>query len=134
MIKGLWNYAVKVTSLDEAARFYRGAMGAELRISGHVLGCDYRLLRIGEARIILFECAPYEHLLDAPLPLGFLHAVFEVDDFDQHVETLRAAGVDFLLGPEEIEAEFGRRKIAFFEAPDGLRTEIMQIIEDTGRA
>lgn len=134
MIKGLWNYAVKVRDLDGAAAFYQSAMGAKLRISDTVLGCDYRLLRLGGTRIILFERAPYEHLLDEALPLGFLHAVYEVDDFDAQVAALRQAGVTFLLGPEEIEAAFGRRKIVFFEAPDGLRTEVMQILHDTGKA
>ena len=33
-----------------------------------VLGCDYRLIRLGDARILLFDHAPYEHLLDEPLP------------------------------------------------------------------
>ena len=35
---------------------------------------------------------------------------------------------------QEIESEFGRRRIVFFVAPDGVRTEIMQIIADTGHA
>ena len=39
-------------------------------------------------------------------------------------------GVRFLMEPRLIEAEFGSRRIAFFETPDGMRTEIMQIIED----
>ena len=34
------------------------------------------------------------------------------------------------MEPQEIETAVGRRKIAFFEAPDGIRTEVMQVIED----
>ena len=36
--------------------------------------------------------------------------------------------------PQEIEVEFGRRRIVFFVASDGVRTEIMQVITDTGVA
>ncbi len=133
-IKRLWNYAVKVPDLGEAERFYVAAMGAEPRISDTVLGCPYRLVRLGDTRIILFTRAPYEHLLAEPLPLGFLHAVYEVDDLDAQVAALRRAGGRFLMEPQEIEAAFGRRRIAFFEAPGGVRTEVMQIIEDSGRA
>ena len=57
-----------------------------------------------------------------------------MDDFDAEVARLRAAGVPFILEPQEIESEFGRRRIVFFVAPDGVRTEIMQIITDTGIA
>jgi hypothetical protein len=33
-----------------------------------------------------------------------------------------------------ITSDFGKRKFAFFEAPDGIRTEVMQVYEDTGVA
>ena len=81
----LWNYAVKVADLDAAAAFYTDTMGGELRLSGRVFGCDCRVLRLGGTRLLLFTKAPYEDLLDEPLPLGFLHVVFEVDDFDAEV-------------------------------------------------
>ena len=57
-----------------------------------------------------------------------------MDDFGAEIARLREAGVPFILEPQEIESEFGRRRIAFFVAPDGVRTEIMQIITDTGIA
>jgi hypothetical protein len=34
------------------------------------------------------------------------------------------------MEPQVIEAAFGRRRIAFFETLDGLRTEVMEILED----
>jgi hypothetical protein len=34
------------------------------------------------------------------------------------------------MEPRVIEAAFGKRKNAFFETPDGMRTEVMQILED----
>jgi catechol 2,3-dioxygenase-like lactoylglutathione lyase family enzyme len=133
MVKGLWNYAIKVADLEKASAFYVDVLGAELRIRSEVLGSAYALLRLGETRVILFDKAPYEDVLGKTLPPGFLHDVFEVDDFDAQIARLRAAGVRFIMEPRVIEAEFGRRRIAFFETPDGMRTEVMEILEDTAK-
>jgi catechol 2,3-dioxygenase-like lactoylglutathione lyase family enzyme len=130
MVKGLWNYAIKVADLESGIRFYANVLGAELRLRGEVLGCVYALIRLGDTRVILFEKAPYEDLLGKELPPGFLHDVYEVDDFDAQVARLREGGVRFFMEPQVIEAEFGTRRIAFFETPDGMRTEVMEILED----
>jgi catechol 2,3-dioxygenase-like lactoylglutathione lyase family enzyme len=130
MLKGLWNYAIKVADIEQATAFYVRALGAELRVRSEVLGCAYALIRLGATRVILFEKAPYEDLIGRTLPLGFLHDVYEVDDFEAQIARLRAAGVSFLMEPQTIEAAFGKRRIAFFETPDGMRTEVMQILED----
>jgi catechol 2,3-dioxygenase-like lactoylglutathione lyase family enzyme len=130
MVKDLWNYALKVADIERAVRFYVDVLGANVRLRGEVLGSVYALIRLGDTRVILFDKAPYEGLLEGALPTGFLHDVYEVDDFDAQIARLRAAGVRFLMEPQEIEAEFGRRRIAFFETPDGLRTEVMEILED----
>ena len=61
----LWNYAVKVADLDAAAAFYTDTMDGEFRLSGRVFGCDYRVLRLAGTRLLLFEKAPYEDVLDA---------------------------------------------------------------------
>ena len=132
MIKGLWNHAIKVENLDDATRFYEGTLGAEVRYRSTVLGCDYHLLRLGDARIILFERAPYEHLLEEPPPPGLLHTVYEVDDLDEQVRRLRVSGCRILMEPTEIESDFGVRRICFFVGPGGVRTEVMQIIRDSG--
>jgi catechol 2,3-dioxygenase-like lactoylglutathione lyase family enzyme len=134
VIKGLWNYAVKVEDLDKVAAFYEDHMGADLKVRGEMYGCKYVLIRMGGTRIILFDRAPYEKDLNVNLPVGFLHAVYEVDEFENHVERLRKSGVKFIMEPRILRAELGVRKIAFFEAPDGIRTEIMEILEDSGVA
>ena len=115
--------------LDAAARFYVETLGAELRYRSTVRGCDYRLLRLGDARIILFERAPYEHLLEEPVPPGLLHTVYEVDD---QVNRRRESGCRIIMGPTEIESDFGLRRICFFVGPGGARTEVMQILRDSG--
>ena len=134
MVEGLWNYAIKVNDIQKAADFYTQHMGAEVRYTGEVFGCRRTLIRIGESRIILFERAPYEKDLGLNLPPGFLDVVYEVDDLDSHVERLRQAGVKFIMEPCVIKGDFGVRKIAFFETPDGIRTEIMQVLEDSGKS
>jgi extradiol dioxygenase family protein len=86
---------------------------------------------MGATRVLIFDKAPYEEQQGMNLPPGFLHVVYEVDDFEQHVAQLRDAGVRFLMEPQVIETKgIGRRKIAFFEAPGGIRTEVMQVLED----
>jgi catechol 2,3-dioxygenase-like lactoylglutathione lyase family enzyme len=134
VIKGLWNYAVKTDDVEKAAAFYTGYMGASLLFRGEVYGCKYVLVRVGQTRLICFDRAPYETDLSLDLPLGFLHVVFEVDDLELEVEHLRQSGVEFVMEPRILEGEFGTRKIAFFQAPDGTRIEVMQILQDSGRA
>ena len=63
--------------------------------------------------MILFDKAPYEDRLGRELPLGFLHDVYEVSDFDAQIARLRQAGARFLMEPQVIEAAFGTRRIAF---------------------
>lgn len=129
MVRGQWNFAVKAKDLAKVTEFYTKHLNAEVLLSGVILGCNYRLVRIGDCRIIVFDKAPYEDRLGEELPEGFLHAVYEVDDLDAHVRKLRESGVDFVYEPAVIETDWDVRKIAFFVAPDGLRTEITQIVE-----
>ena len=130
MVIGLWNYAIKAEDLEETTEFYVRYMGAQLKLKGEVFGCKYHFIRLGDTRVLLFDRAPYEEQHGMNLPPGFLHVVYEVDDHEQHVQMLREAGVRFLMEPQEIDTQVGRRKIAFFEDPNGIRTEIMEIIED----
>lgn len=129
MIRGFSSYAVKVEDLDAAASFHVERLGASLYVSGAIFGCRYISVQLENIKIYLFDKAPYEDAMGKELPLGFLHVVFEVDHFERHVEALRRAGVEFLMEPQVVRAAFGARKIAFFEAPGGLRMEIMEIVQ-----
>ena len=130
MILGLWNYAVKAVDLEQSTRFYVEQLGGELRLGGEIFGVNYRFLRLGDTRLLIFDRAPYEEQHGMNLPPGFLHLVYEVDDHEQHVDRLRRANVTWLMEPQEIDFELGRRKIAFFVDPNGIRTEVMEILED----
>ena len=92
------------------------------------------MLRLGGTRQLLFMNAPYEYPLNEPLPIGFPHVVFELDDYDVAVARLREADVPFILGPQEIEPAFERRRSMLLVAPHGVRTEIMHMFTDTAVA
>ncbi len=130
MLHGLWNYAIKAADLEATTRFHVEVMGGELKKGGEVFGCHFNFLRMGDARVLILDKAPYEDEHGMNLPPGFLHLVYEVDDHDAHIEKLRRANVRWLMEPKEIDFALGRRKIAFFVDPNGIRTEVMQIIED----
>jgi catechol 2,3-dioxygenase-like lactoylglutathione lyase family enzyme len=134
MVKGLWNYAVKADDVEKAAAFYTSSMGASLMLRGEVYDCKYVLVRLGTTRVILFDRAPYETDLNLELPPGFLHAVYEVDDFAAEVHRLRRAGVKFIMQPRILEGQFGVRELVFFEAPDKTRVEVMQVLKESGKA
>ena len=130
MLLGLWNFAIKAADLEATTRFHVDTLGGDLKKTGVVLGCRFSFLRMGAARILILDKAPYEaeHRMD--LAPGFLHLVYEVDDHEAHVDMLRRAGVKWLMAPQEIDFALGRRRIAFFVDPNGIRTEVMQVIED----
>lgn len=134
MVKGMWNYAIKVKDVQKATEFYARHMGAEMRLSGEIYGCQYAVIRMGGTRVVLFDKAPYEKDLGVNLSPGFLHVAYEVDDLESEVERLRQAGINLALDPRVVEGWFGVQKLAVFEAPDNVRTEIIQVIEDSGKA
>ena len=130
MIKGIWNYTIKARDVEATTQFYLDHMAGELKKSGVVLGSQYRLIRMGQTLMIVMDKAPYEDQWGWNLPYGFLHIVYEVTDHDKHVEMLRQGGAKFLYEPTVIETDWDTRKIAFFEYPEGARTEIMQILKE----
>ena len=129
MIKGLWNYAIKAHDVEAGAQFYLDNLDADVLMRAVILGSQAVLLKMGHTRLIIFNKAPYEDNLNLDLPEGFLHDVYEVDDFEAYYARLKTNEIRFLSEPSVIETDFDRRKIVFFETPAGIRTEIMQILE-----
>ncbi len=132
MVEQLWNWAIKSRDVDQSVNFYTKNMGAELLMSGEVLGSIYRLIRMGGVRILILDKAPYEEKDGLELPEGFLHVVYQVEDLEAQVEALRKTPVKWLVEPMVIDTDFGRRRIAFFESLEGIRTEIMQVETEAG--
>jgi catechol 2,3-dioxygenase-like lactoylglutathione lyase family enzyme len=118
-ITGMANLAVKVADLDAACAFYERA-GAEVRDRmewGDGMRADVFL---GPVMITLFTRAIYEDAVDIPAE-GFLHPALFTDDLDAEL-----AGHTVVWGPAIVEGPFGRRRIAFVEAPGGIRLEFME--------
>ena len=121
-VTGLANLAVKVADLDAACAFYQAA-GAEVRDRMQWGGAERADVYLGPVMITLFTRAVYEDSVSVPAE-GFLHPALFTDDLDAELE-----GHTVLWGPEVVEGAFGRRRIAFIDAPGGIRLEFMEQLD-----
>jgi len=121
-VTGLANLAVKVADLDAACAFYERS-GAEVRDRMAWKGAERADVYLGPVMLTLFTRAIYED--DVALPAeGFLHPALFTDDLDAELE-----GHEVVWGPEVVEGAFGRRRIAFVDAPGGIRLEFMEQLD-----
>ncbi len=118
-VTGLANLAVKVADLDQACAYYEAA-GAEVRDRMRWRNGERADVFLGPVMITLFTKAIYEDDVDLPAEC-FLHPALFTDDLDAQLE-----GHQVVWGPEVVEGTFGRRRIAFVEAPGGIRLEFME--------
>lgn len=122
-VTGMANLAVKVADLDAAIEYYERA-GAEVRDRMEWNGAERADIFLGPVMITLFTRAIYEDEVDLPTE-GFLHPALFSDDLDGDLE-----GHTVVWGPEVVRGTFGTRRIAFVEAPGGIRLELMEQLED----
>jgi len=118
-VTGMANMAVKVADLGAACAFYEAA-GAAVRDRMHWNNGERADVYLGPVMITLFTRAIYEDAVDLPEE-GFLHPALFVDDLDAEL-----AGHTVVWGPAVVEGAFGKRRIAFVEAPGGIRLEFME--------
>jgi hypothetical protein len=118
-VTGLANLAVKVHDLDDAIAFYERS-GADVRDRMTWNGTERADVYLGALMITLFTRAVYEDVVELPDD-GFLHPALFTDDLDRELE-----GHTLLWGPEVVSGAFGTRRIAFVEAPGGIRLEFME--------
>jgi len=118
-VTGLANLAVKVADLDDACRFYEAA-GAEVRDRMQWGDGERADVFLGPVMITLFTRAIYEDDVDLPAE-GFLHPALFTDDLDAELD-----GHDVVWGPNVVNGAFGTRRIAFVQAPGGIRLEFME--------
>jgi catechol 2,3-dioxygenase-like lactoylglutathione lyase family enzyme len=121
-VTGMANLAVKVADLDAACAFYEQA-GAEVRDRMVWNGGERADVFLGPVMITLFTRAIYEDEVELPAE-GFLHPALFSDDLDGDL-----AGHTVVWGPAVVEGAFGRRRIAFVEAPGGIRLEYMEQLD-----
>ncbi len=122
-VTGLANLAVKVADLDAACAFYEAA-GATVQDRMVWNNGERADVYLGPVMITLFTHAIYEDAVDLP-PEGFLHPALFTDDLDAEL-----AGHTVVWGPAVVEGAFGKRRIAFVEAPGGIRLEFMEQLEE----
>ena len=121
-VTGMANLAVKVSDLDAACRFYEAA-GAQVRDRGQWENGERADVFLGPVMITLFTRAIYEAEVDLPADT-FLHPALFTDDLDAEL-----VGHRVVWGPAVVEGAFGRRRIAFVEAPGGIRLEFMEQLD-----
>jgi catechol 2,3-dioxygenase-like lactoylglutathione lyase family enzyme len=121
-VTGLANLAVKVADLEAACAWYAKA-GAT--VSEPVAWENGRRadVQLGTLAMTLFTQAIYEDACTLPADC-FLHPALFVDDLDAELK-----GHDVLWGPRIVSGSFGTRRIAFVEAPGGIRLEFMEQLE-----
>jgi catechol 2,3-dioxygenase-like lactoylglutathione lyase family enzyme len=121
-VTGMANFAVKVADLDAACAFYEraGALVRDRMEWGSGMRADVFL---GPVMLTLFTRAIYEDSVELP-PEGFLHPALFTDDLDAELR-----GHTVVWGPAVVEGPFGRRRIAFVEAPGQIRLEFMEQLD-----
>jgi catechol 2,3-dioxygenase-like lactoylglutathione lyase family enzyme len=123
-VTGLANLAVKVADadLEQACAWYEAA-GATVSEPVEWENGRRADVQLGALALTLFTRAIYEEACDLP-PEGFLHPALFVDDLDAELQRHTV-----LWGPRIVRGSFGTRRIAFVEAPGGIRLEFMEQIE-----
>ena len=122
-VTGLANLAVKVRDLESALDFYRSA-GFETSRPIEWEGARRAEVWLGPVQLTLFTRAIYEDRCDLPDDC-FLHPALFCDDLD---DQLRDATL--IWGPRVVSGDFGVRRIAFVDAPGGMRLEFMEQLEE----
>jgi catechol 2,3-dioxygenase-like lactoylglutathione lyase family enzyme len=124
-VTGVANLAVKVRDLDDAIAYYERA-GADVRDRMVWENGERADVTLGALRLTLFTHAIYEDAVDLPDEC-FLHPALFTDDLDRELEHH-----DVVWGPAIVSGAFGTRRIAFVEAPGGMRLEFMEQIDAEG--
>jgi hypothetical protein len=123
-VSGIANLAVKVGDVDAAAAWYvEHGFAVRNRMTWN--GIERADVLLGPVQITLFDRAIYETGNYSVGDEGFLHPALFCDDLDRQL-----VGHEVLFGPELVSGPFGRRRIAFVEAPGGIRLEFMEQIEE----
>jgi hypothetical protein len=122
-VTSLANLAVKVADIDAAIEWYRRA-GATVTGPTVWEGALKADVALGPVHLTLFTKALYEDAMDLPSE-SFLHAAMFTDDLDGDT-----ASLELLWGPQVIHGSFGTRRVAFVQAPGGIRLEYMETMEE----
>jgi len=116
------NLAMKVADLDESLAFYE-RLGASVQDRMPWAGGERADVYLGPVMLSLFTRALYEDVVDLPDEC-FLHPALFTDDLDRELD-----GQQVVWGPTVVSGTFGTRRIAFVQAPGGIRLEFMEQLD-----
>jgi hypothetical protein len=122
-VTGMANLAVKVADIEAACEWYTAA-GADVTEPVTWENGRRADVTLGWLKLTLFTKAIYEDATTLP-DEGFLHPALFVDDLDAELSRH-----EVLWGPRVVSGTFGVRRIAFVEAPGGMRLEFMEQVEE----
>ena len=116
---------VHLRSLDPtaAARFYVGMFGAVPRGTVAVGSAVREIVALGGLTLFIEQVPAGTGAPPAPPFLGVEHVGLAVDDLDAAVAELTAKGAVFTVLPHSPRPGL---RIAFVQAPDGVRVEVLQ--------
>jgi len=121
-VTGMANLAMKVADLDESLAFYE-RLGASVQDRMPWAGGERADVYLGPVMLSLFTRALYEDVVDLPDEC-FLHPALFTDDLDRELD-----GQQVVWGPTVVSGRFGTRRIAFVQAPGGIRLEFMEQLD-----
>lgn len=127
---------IAVRSLEQALKFYRDSLGVRVHSIETLPAEKVRvaLLPLGDTRIELLEATSE----DSPIALfiakrgeGLHHIAVEVEDFDNHLQRLRASGVRVL--PSKAERGATGHRYAFLH-PSSCGGVLVELVEGARQA
>ncbi len=115
----------RCVDLEQAIAFYQKMLDAEIVKRSEHGGRIIVTLRIGDTHICLSPAPPGSNLTpeENGKRLGAYHLAFLVPNLDAAVSECKRRGAKFVI--ENLMAT-PKRKVAFFEAPDGMQVELME--------
>jgi methylmalonyl-CoA/ethylmalonyl-CoA epimerase len=131
MLKKISHIGIAVTSIDEAAPFYRDVLGMEFEGTEVVAEQKVRVafFVVGESRIELLEPtsadSPVAKFLEKNGP-GIHHVAYQVADLEQRLLQLKAEGVRLIDESPRLGAHGTRIAFMHPKASGGVLTELCQ--------
>jgi catechol 2,3-dioxygenase-like lactoylglutathione lyase family enzyme len=112
--------------IERTVDWYCRVLGATVTFEGRYKGSAVRYLQMGGMNFIVFgrlEGEPAPAAVSAGPRYGVDHFGFAVENLDQTLCELRAAGARVLEGPVDVRPGL---RIAYIEAPDQARIELSE--------
>lgn len=113
----------RCTDLEATIAFYEKMLDAEIIKRSEHAGRVIVTLQIGGTKFCLSPAGGELKIEENGKRLGVYHLAFIVPDHDEAVAECKRRGAKFTI--ENFMAT-PARKVAFFDAPDGMQVELMQ--------